>query len=123
MRLLALGTRRGRLAAAALAGGLLLGGCGGQDAAGRAAVSDDVVREVLSEGPSAEAVAQDRKPAARSEEKPSLPPGDPGLDAPAVPDPGVAPEDHHGHGEARRTVPVSAMLTADTVGMVLGGGW
>jgi hypothetical protein len=106
-----------RLAALFLAASLLLVGCGGQDATGRvAAAGDDVVRDVLSEGPSAQ-------PVARSEEKPSLPPGDPGLDAPAVPDPGTASAEPHGHGEARRTVPVAAMLTADTVGMVLGGVW
>ena len=44
---------------------------------------------------------------------PSLPPGDPGLDAPSVPDPGTASAEPHGHeGHARRTVPREAMLTA-----------
>ena len=93
-----------RSAAAALAAVLLLSGCGSQQGRGLAAAADDgVVKDVLA--------------------KPSLPPGDPGLEAPAVPDPGTASAEPHGHGKARRTVPAAAMLSADTVGMVLGGDW
>jgi hypothetical protein len=55
--------------------------------------------------------------------EPSLPPGDPGLDAPAVPDPGTASAGSHPHGEARRSVPVRAMLTAADLRMTLGGRW
>ena len=106
--------------AGVLAAALLLGGCAGQDAKSLAVADDEVVKDVLSAAPSVKPAAQD-KPV--GQEEPSLPPGDPGLDAPAVPDPGTASAEPHGHGEARRTVPVSAMLTADTVGMVLGGGW
>jgi hypothetical protein len=104
------------LPAGVLAAALMLGGCGGQDTKSLAVADDEVVKDVLSAAPSV-------KPVARSGEEPSLPPGDPGLDAPAVPDPGTASAEPHGHGEARRTVPVSAMLTADTVRMVLGAGW
>jgi hypothetical protein len=53
----------------------------------------------------------------------SLPPGDPGLDAPAAPDPGTAPAEPHGDEEVRRTVPVRAMLTAADLRMTVGGRW
>ena len=49
--------------------------------------------------------------------------GDPGIDAPAAPDPGGAEAPAHDHGEARRTVPVGALLTSGTVRMLLGGSW
>jgi hypothetical protein len=55
--------------------------------------------------------------------EPSLPPGDPGLDAPEVPDPGTAGPDHDHEEEALRSVPTAALLTAGTVRMVLGGTW
>jgi hypothetical protein len=87
---------------------LLVSGCAGQGAA---------------QGPGA---APDRAGASSSPAGPtqaeSLPPGDPGLDAPSVPDPGTDSADH-GQGEARRKVPPSAMLTAETVGMAVGGSW
>lgn len=52
-----------------------------------------------------------------------LPPGDPGLDAPAVPDPG-APKGHDGHHDAaRRVVPRESMLGSQMVSKVLGGQW
>lgn len=51
-----------------------------------------------------------------------LPPGDPGLDASSVPDPGK-PEDD-GHGKPGRTsVPAESMLGSATVAGVLGGHW
>ncbi len=54
---------------------------------------------------------------------PELPPGDPGLDASAVPDPGK-PEQGHTHDEpARRSVPSESMLDERTVSGVLGGRW
>ena len=64
-------------------------------------------------------------PAGPEEEagEPSLPPGDPGLDAPAVPDPGTASAGAHAHGQARGSVPVRAMLTAADLRMTLGGRW
>jgi hypothetical protein len=53
----------------------------------------------------------------------SLPPGDPGLDAPAMPDPGTAAADPHAHEEVRRTVPMRAMLTTADLRMAVGGRW
>lgn len=55
---------------------------------------------------------------------PSLPPGDPGLDAPSVPDPGVkgAGKDHHDE-EPLREVPTAAMLTTDDLAQMTGGSW
>lgn len=102
MRFAALGMPPSRSAVAGVLGALLLGtlatGCG----------QDEVVAATTSPSPSP---------------SPSLPPGDPGLDAPAAPDPGGAEAATHDHGDARRTVPVGAMLTAGTVRMLLGGSW
>jgi hypothetical protein len=53
----------------------------------------------------------------------SLPPGDPGLDAPEMADPGPSRPEPHGQEEALRTVPVEALLDAETVGTVMGGRW
>ena len=116
-----------RLAAAVVAGGLLLGGCG-------QAPSDDTVRSaqeavtrdvVTNDEPSAPGspMAPPRRTPRVVKETPSLPPGDPGLDAPSVPDPGAPGAEPEGRSDARRTVPVAAMLTADTVGVALGGSW
>lgn len=110
--------RRVRLAAAVVTAGLLLAGCGAQESgelvaapADRASGNGGVVRDATSMPPA-------------PSQGPSLPPGDPGLDAPAAPDPGTASAEPHGHdGKVRRSVPQAAMLTADTVGMVLGGSW
>lgn len=106
MRLAVLGMRPHRSVAAGVLGALLLGtlaaGCGEGAPPARATGS-------LPTSPSP---------------SPSLPPGDPGLDAPAAPDPGGGAEaSTHDHGEARRTVPVGALLTAGTVRMLLGGSW
>lgn len=102
-----LGTRQGVVTAVVvLAGALLLGGCGGPS-------------DAAPLGPAARGAA----PAAVTHAPPSLPPGDPGLDAPAVPDPGAAGARHPGREPARRTVPVAAMLTAGTVDMLLQGSW
>lgn len=115
----------------ALALSLLLGGCGESG-------PDPVTTASGASGhpaanPSADATAGQtavqtsaRKPRPSATKAPSLPPGDPGLDAPAVPDPGVAADEHeheHEHGAGRRVVPVRAMLTPGTVGMTLGGSW
>ena len=120
---------RARLAVAAVAGGLLLGGCGqapAPDAAGSgdAVTTRDVVR--IEESPSSAAspppASSKTKASRASKATPSLPPGDPGLDAPSAPDPGKPSADPH-HAGARRAVPVAAMLTPDTVQMALGGSW
>jgi hypothetical protein len=53
----------------------------------------------------------------------ALPPGDPGLDAPSVPNPG-RPKPGEAHDETARTVvPVEAMFDQQTVSGVLGGTW
>jgi hypothetical protein len=68
---------------------------------------------------------------------PSLPPGDPGLDAPGVPSPDTSDpgkqtaEGHHGHGhghghgdgEPRAEIPDGALVGADLVAATLGGTW
>lgn len=108
MRPAPLGRPKPRTALALVVAALLVSGCAGQGAA---------------QGPQA---GPDRAGAASSPPGPtdaeSLPPGDPGADAPSVPDPGAASDDH-GDESARRTVPPSALLTAETVGMVAGGSW
>jgi hypothetical protein len=58
------------------------------------------------------------------EHEPSvLPPGDPGLDAPPAPDPGVPEDDRDDEEPALTKVPDPAMLDARTVSAVLGGSW
>lgn len=52
-----------------------------------------------------------------------LPPGDPGLEAPSVPDPGRPEHDRHHEEPARTEVPAEALLDAATVSGVLGGSW
>ncbi|MDQ4085211.1 MAG: hypothetical protein M3165_05280 [Actinomycetota bacterium] len=52
-----------------------------------------------------------------------LPPGDPGLEAPSVPDPGKPEHDRHHEEPARTEVPAEALLDAATVSGVLGGSW
>lgn len=112
--------RRGYLLAAVVAG-LALTGCG----------SEAVTRTDGGAGPSAGVVkgsatgdpAGDEKGPANAGSPVSLPPGDPGLDAPAMADPGTAAPDPHGHGEVRRRVPDAALLASDAVGMALGGSW
>ncbi|MGH3333578.1 MAG: hypothetical protein ACRDPJ_19945 [Nocardioidaceae bacterium] len=60
--------------------------------------------------------------ASRGESSPSLPPGDPGPDAPSVPDPG--PAKGHGHADPpRRTVPRAALLDRPTLSAMLRGTW
>ena len=112
---------RAALAVATLTVGLLLGGCGQSPTEPTAAGDRVTTREVAAPKESAKSdPAKPRTP--RAEVSPSLPPGDPGLDAPSVPDPGTAGAEPHRHA-ARRTVPLEAMLTADTVDMALGGSW
>jgi hypothetical protein len=52
-----------------------------------------------------------------------LPPGDPGLDAPSVPDPGRPEHDRHHEEPARTVVPAEALLDAPTLSAVAGGDW
>jgi hypothetical protein len=121
--------RLGTIAPALAALGLtvVLAGCGGEapvDGSPVAATDGSATARPAATA-SAAAQQQPNAPAGSTGEQapPSLPPGDPGLDAPAVPDPGTAPAEPHGHEEARRTVPAAAMLTTDTVEMMLGGSW
>lgn len=118
----ALGMRPARLAAAVVTAGLLLGGCGSQESGEGAVVAAD---RAAAERDSSTGVVRDVTSAAPAPSKaPSLPPGDPGLDAPAAPDPGTASADPHGHDEAaKRKIPAAAMLTAETVRMAMGGTW
>ncbi|HEX5770000.1 MAG TPA: hypothetical protein VFY11_03480 [Nocardioidaceae bacterium] len=120
-----LGKRLARLGAVTVVLGVLITACGEQPE--QAAPPDGALRATPSGLPSAE-VAAKRPGGPAVEPSPSeavsLPPGDPGLDAPSVPDPGTAGADAHAHSEARRTVPVEAMLNAADVQMMLGGrGW
>ena len=107
---------RSSKAAGVLVGVLVLAGCGVRGAVpGTAPVGDSGGVAVAGRSAS----AQSSWPA-----EPSLPPGDPGLDAPRAPDPGTAGPDPHSHDEeALRVVPAAALLTAGTVRMVLGGSW
>lgn len=120
--------RRGRsVAVAALAAALLLGGCGQGPSDPGPVASEGLAAVEVAEPETPASTTPEAKPAAmkkpRAAAPSSLPPGDPGLDAPAVPDPGTAGPHAHGDEPARRTVPVGAMLTADTVSMMLGGRW
>jgi hypothetical protein len=119
-----LGRRLARHVAVAAAAGVLLAGCG--DLAGQVGALGG--QDDASSAPTRKAAGKPRKSdrsttGSTPSAEVSLPPGDPGLDAPSVPDPGTAGAEDHAHGEGRRTVPVEAMLTAADVRMVLGGGW
>jgi hypothetical protein len=117
--------RRATAVVAAL-GMLVLAGCGAQGAAPAAAPGADPGGDAGGVSVTGRAASAQSPSASEPPVDPSLPPGDPGLDAPAVPDPGTAGPDHdeHEHGEdARRSVPAAALLTAPTVRMVLGGRW
>lgn len=118
--------RRAATASAVVALALAAAGCGRlQDGGGDA--SDRVVTVDVAETAGSGSTPEDGGASAAEKEHepdaaPSLPPGDPGLDAPAVPEPAPEGEAHESR-PARRTVPAAAMLTADTVRMALGGGW
>ena len=107
-----------RLMATVLTGVLagILAGCGTADGRSAGAASPA--------GPTSSA-----KPGGSGAPQPSLPPGDPGLDASGVPSPDMsAPDGHgdghgHGHDEPRRVVPGRAMVGADLVAGMLGGTW
>ena len=119
----------------ALALATLLVGCGSEppegslvgDARPAGAAASSAAQEQAAQGrhagESQEQQGRSVQPDGAQSSAPSVPPGDPGLDAPSVPDPGNAPAKPHGHQEPRRKMPVSAMLTAETVRMMLGGPW
>ena len=124
-----------RLTPLLLAAGLALTGCADAGDAGpggravRAAGPTATVAPSPSPSPSTAGTASSVAPASTTTGStpagsvaPSLPPGDPGLDAPAVPDPGTAPTEEH-HDEPRRSVPTGAMLRTADVAMQLGGSW
>ena len=121
------------LAGALLPAALLLSACGGQQADPRATEQSGPVSP--SNGPSAPTGADSAEAGSASagsgdgqsvpvEHEPSaLPPGDPGLDAPPAPNPGVPEDDRDQKVRARTVVPDPAMLDAQTVSGVLGGSW
>lgn len=105
-----------RMAGAAAVLGVLVAGCGSDVTAGAgpAEVSGSPTVTPSSSTPSTSPTPSP---------SPSLPPGDPGLEAPEAADPGTKPPAPEKPEEARRDVPVEALLDAETVGMVLGGRW
>ncbi len=121
-----LGRGSRRIAVAWVTAALALGvsGCGQTSGDGEgspgSAVAVDAAGKVE---PRPDAGAAERPSKGKPAAEQSLPPGDPGLDAPAVPAPAPGAAETHASRPARRTVPVSAMLTAETVRMALGGGW
>lgn len=64
-------------------------------------------------------------PSAKPSDEVSVPPGDPGLDAPPAPGPGVTRADAEEHAEdpAPRRVPTRASLTVGDLRMTYGGRW
>jgi hypothetical protein len=125
------------VAVAAVAGALLVSGCGSDQAGDAASRSLQVRKGAPAPTPAVESAAGTASapvvsPAPRKDTEESipvenvpteLPPGDPGLDAPSVPDPGVPEEGRDHHEDARTEVPDEAMLDAGTVSGVLGGQW
>ncbi|HEX2177764.1 MAG TPA: hypothetical protein VHG70_17820 [Nocardioidaceae bacterium] len=129
----------------AAAGALLLTGCGEQEADPQAVshsgpvtpsptpaqpkpaapVADSAAESVAGQTPArAPKVTPEPIDEVPVENVPTeLPPGDPGVDAPPAPDPGVPDHDREHEEPAQRTVPAEAMLDAQTVSAVLGGDW
>jgi hypothetical protein len=62
------------------------------------------------------------EPAPEPVETEAAPPGDPGPDAPEVPDPGV-PTDAPHEDAPLTTIPADAVLDAETLGAVVAGSW
>jgi hypothetical protein len=129
-----------RAVAVLAAGALLLTGCGEQEAdaeavnhsapAGPSATPRAPVEPVAAEPAAAVAPTPTLRPRLEPvdevpvENMPTeLPPGDPGLDAPSVPDPGVPAHDREHEDPARTQVPVLALLDVPSVAAVLGGDW
>jgi hypothetical protein len=122
----------------AVAGAVLLSGCGQQ--ADTQAASQAETKPVKTAAQPAKPVARTVRPTAEpaaartptltpDEDIPvehpatTLPPGDPGVDAPAVPNPGRPEGDQEHDGPARTEVPAVALLDGQTVSGVLGGDW
>jgi len=121
-------------AVAAVAGAVLLSGCGQQ--ADTQAETKPVNTAAQPAKPVARTVRPITEPAAAptrtrtpDEDIPvehpasTLPPGDPGRDAPAVPNPGRPKGDREHDVPARTDVPAVALLDGQTVSGVLGGDW
>ena len=117
----------------ALAAAVLLTGCG-EEQSGSQAVSQSSAAKRVADAPaqapaSAAAKVSTAPTAEPADEVPvevvpsELPPGDPGLDAPSVPDPGVPEHDREHEEPALTHIPAEAMLDAQTVAGVLGGDW
>jgi hypothetical protein len=116
--------RRPPTVAGVLVGVLVLAGCGVQGPAPVTAPAGGSGEVSVTGRPAVAASPASEPSAAVDEAEPSLPPGDPGLDAPEAPDPGTAGPAPHGHDEEPlRAVPAASLLTAGTVGMALGGTW
>jgi hypothetical protein len=122
-----------RAAGLAVAGTLLpaalvLSACGGQQAGPKATeqsgpVSPSNAPSVPQGTDSAEADSAAGESVPVDHEPSVLPPGDPGLDAPPAPDPGVPEDDRDDEEPALTEVPDPAMLDTQTVSAVLGGSW
>jgi hypothetical protein len=107
---------------------LLLSACGAQQADPQASeqsgrVSPSNAPSVPKGTDSAEAGSAERESVPVEHEPSVLPPGDPGLDAPPAPDPGVPEDDRDAKEPALTKVPDAAMLDTQTVSVVLGGSW
>lgn len=118
------GTALRTVAAAAVLGGLLAGcGVGATDGA-TAGPADGATAGAAAEGDRVDASVTPARAAATPAPAPSLPPGDPGLEAPGIPMPETdAPAPAVHEEEARQEVPLAAMLDLPTMSMVVGGAW
>ena len=134
------GSRRARAAVvAAVAGAVLLSGCSqpADTRTGTQPVKTAPQPTQADESPAAKAASPTTEPAAAGQataptedegipvDHPAntLPPGDPGLDAPSVPNPGRPKGDRKHELPARTEVPAVAVLDGQTVSGVLGGDW
>ena len=102
---------------------LLLSACGAQQADPQASeqsgrVSPSNAPSVPKGTDSAEAGSAERESVPVEHEPSVLPPGDPGLDAPPAPDPGVPEDDRDAKEPALTKVPDAAMLDTQTVSVV-----
>jgi hypothetical protein len=121
-----------------VAGGVLLSGCGQQ--ADTQEETKAATQPVSTAAPEARSAAKTVRPTAEpasartptltpDEDIPvehpatTLPPGDPGPAAPAVPNPGRPKRDGDHDEQARTAIPVEAMFDRQTVSGVLGGDW
>jgi hypothetical protein len=119
--------RMARAVSVTLAIGLLVAGC----SAGSSGPSAGPDRD-KGTSPAAGATAPGRtvtgsaRPTPHESSQPTLPPGDPGVDAPGTDDPNAAPtdtDDDSPSTPARDTVPREALLDAPTVASMTGSAW